>query len=314
VSFLFYAILITRTLISFSTESWFQLWLRLEINIIVFIPLIINKNNSSSKRIIIYFIIQSFARSLLLMRLIIKRYRFYILENTLITLSLLTKLGIFPIFFWFPEVIEGLIWIPLLFLGTWQKLIPLYILRRIRSSLIIVSIFFRGLIGAVGIFNLISIRKILRYSSINNIAWISLSITRNNLRWIIFLSIYSFIIFIGVILLIQMNISSISQLFINYNLINITNLSLFLLSLGGIPPLLGFIPKWLIILRSRRESYFLVLILIFTSLISIFIYIRIIYPYIIFSPLIKYSTINIYQITIGPILGLRFLALIPIII
>jgi NADH:ubiquinone oxidoreductase subunit 2 (subunit N) len=119
---------------------------------------------------------------------------------------------------------------------------------------------------------------------------------------------------VGVILLMQINISSISQLFINYNLISITNLSVFLLSLGGIPPLLGFIPKWLIIIRSRRERYFLVLILIFTSLISIFIYIRLIYPYIIFSPIKKKSSINTYQIIIGPMLGLRFLILIPIII
>lgn len=277
----------------------------------IFIPLIINKNNSSSKRIIIYFIVQSFARSLLLLSLIIKILDASLIVNSILTISLLTKLGIFPMFFWFPEVIEGLAWTPLLVLRTWQKLIPLYILRNINSSLIIVSIFFRRIIGAAGIFNLMSIRKILRFSSINNIAWIVLGILRNSLRWTLFLFIYRLIILRGFFVLRQINISSVSQLFLNYNSINLINIRVFLLSLGGIPPLLGFIPKWLIIISTRQETFFIVFILVLTSLLSIFIYVRMMYSYLIFSPLIKNINIKYRQIVITPLLGLRFLAVIP---
>lgn len=51
-----------------------------------------------------------------------------------------------------------------------------------------------------------------------------------------------------------------------------------LLSLGGIPPLLGFLPKWtLIFFLINIKLYFITFILIMTTLINLFYYIQLIY-------------------------------------
>jgi NADH-ubiquinone oxidoreductase chain 2 len=51
-----------------------------------------------------------------------------------------------------------------------------------------------------------------------------------------------------------------------------------LLSLGGLPPFLGFFPKWLIIeLLILNKIFFNILILLFFTLITLFFYLRISY-------------------------------------
>lgn len=66
------------------------------------------------------------------------------------------------------------------------------------------------------------------------------------------------------------NLNSIKLTFLN----KITIISLFL-SLGGIPPFLGFFIKWISVILIIKNFPIIIVILIISSLINLFFYIRI---------------------------------------
>lgn len=151
------------------------------------------------------------------------------------------------------------------------------------SAIIIISSLIRGTLGL----NQIRLRKILTYSSINHIGWIIASILYSTSIWFIYFVIYS-VISINIILIFKnYNIFYIKQLFnaLNFNKIIKILFILNFLSLGGIPPFLGFIPKWITInYLVENNFYFLRAILIVLTLLSLYFYIRIIF-----------NTISIYS-------------------
>ena len=56
-----------------------------------------------------------------------------------------------------------------------------------------------------------------------------------------------------------------------------------LISLGGIPPLFGFLIKWISLeLLSDKINFYIVILLIFNSLVRIFFYLRLIFVSIIY--------------------------------
>lgn len=284
----FFFTIIFRTLISISANSWFSAWVGLEINLLSFIPLIISTNNiQSSESSLKYFITQVFASSLLLFFII-----FYILKsnliielnfsnnfNFLIYASLIIKLGAAPFHFWFPNVLEGLNWINRLIIITWQKIAPIIIIsyslfNRIIFFIIISSI----IVGSLGGLNQTSLRKIIAFSSINHIGWIVTALFFNENLWYLYFLIYTILNFSLIFLFHNIKIFYLNQifsLFINSNLIKFIFIINFL-SLGGLPPFLGFLPKWLIIqsLISLNQN-FLILIIIIITLITLFFYLRI---------------------------------------
>lgn len=189
-------------------------------------------------------------------------------------------MGAAPFHAWFPEVIEGLNWWNCLIILTWQKITPIILL--IYNYQIITYFFFivifctliRGLLGL----NQLRIRKILAYSSINHIGWIIARIINFQLIWLIYFLIYS-IITLNIILILKfLNVFFLKQLFniLNYNKTLKIFFILNFLSLGGLPPFLGFLPKWLVINNLIQNNFWLIrfLLIIFT-LITLFFYIRI---------------------------------------
>lgn len=131
----------------------------------------------------------------------------------------------------------------------------------------------RGIIGL----NQTRLRKILAYSSINHIGWIIASIIFIQTIWTYYFLIYSFITTNIVLIFKFLNRFYIKQLFstLNYN----NNLKIFFilnfLSLGGLPPFIGFIPKWITIQALvQNNSITLALIIIVITLITLYFYIR----------------------------------------
>lgn len=272
---LFITIIIIRTAITVSSNNWIRIWIGLEINIIAFLPLIIHKKyKNRSAAAITYFLVQRVSRLILIFSILIKR-QIYII-NEIITIRLLIKLGGAPFHIWVPEVISKLTWNRCLIISTWQKIAPLSMLINIQNNNLIITftIVISALLGAIGGFNQTSLRKILGYSSINHLSWIIISNRINS--WTIYILIYTIIIGILCYTFNNYNLIFINQI----NRINISNsekirLSISILRIGGLPPFLGFLPKWLVIQNIINEENFIVItVIIIIRLITLIYYLR----------------------------------------
>nr|WEA76603.1 NADH dehydrogenase subunit 2 [Parnassius phoebus] len=288
----FYFILFFSALISVSTNSWLGCWIGLEINLLSFIPLISNsKNLLSSEAALKYFLTQSIASinflfSILLKMIVLKNFEINNLISILINSSMLMKMGSTPFHFWFPNIIEGLSWFNCFILMTWQKIPPMILLSYYMNyNFLMIIMIFNVIVGTMGGINQTSLRKLMSFSSINNLGWMLAALMMAENLWIFYLTMYSFLISIMCFFFNTMNIYYINQLFI----MNMKfSLKMFLLinflSLGGLPPFLGFFPKWIIINFLIMNKLFIIsFIFIMMSLIMLFFYIRIMYSSIMFN-------------------------------
>lgn len=235
----------------------------------------------------------------------------------IINSALFTKIGAAPFHIWFPEVIEGLNWSNCFILLTWQKLAPIVLVLYNSHIITFFStiIIFSAIRGRILGLNQVRMRKIIAYSSINHIGWILARILRSQTIWIIYFTIYS-IINLNIILLInQFNIIQIKQLVNSININKTTKLFFMLnfFSLGGIPPFLGFFPKWITLNFLIQNNFFtLRLILIITALITLFFYLRITFTTIIINTeetLVKRNKNSSFIVTYSNIISLAGLAL-----
>nr|YP_588083.1 NADH dehydrogenase subunit 2 [Coreana raphaelis]AAY89302.1 NADH dehydrogenase subunit 2 [Coreana raphaelis] len=282
----FIFILFFSTLISISSNSWLGCWIGLEINLLSFIPLISKNNNLlNSEASLKYFLTQSIASmnfliSIILLMITMKNFEINHIFSMLINSSLLMKMGSVPFHFWFPNIMEGLSWLNCFILMTWQKISPMIILSYyMNNKFIIIMTMFNVIIGALGGFNQLSLRKLLAFSSINNLGWLLMSLMISENLWLIYMILYSFMISIMCLLFYMLNIFFLNQLY-NFNINFSIKISIMinLFSLGGLPPFIGFFPKWIIINFLLNFNLFIIsFIFIMMSLIMLFLYIRIIY-------------------------------------
>nr|AML25943.1 NADH dehydrogenase subunit 2 [Staphylinidae sp. BMNH 1274220] len=300
---IFLMTLMIGSLISISSNSWMGMWMGLEINLLAFIPLIQEKNNAfSSESSLKYFLTQSLASVILLFSLIFMSSNFLIMKNIdnsimiLFNSALLTKMGMAPFHFWFPEVIEGLNWLNCLILLTWQKITPMIlIMYNMNFQYFFMSIIISGMLisGFMGI-NQTSLRKIMAFSSINHMSWMISAMFLSETIWLYYFLIYS-ILSINIIYMFKIfNIYYFNQLMIsmNNNFIWKFLFSLNFLSLGGLPPFLGFMPKWITIHYLISINWTLMsFIMIILTLLTLFFYIRLIF----YSLILSNNEINYYK-------------------
>nr|YP_009185827.1 NADH dehydrogenase subunit 2 [Euryusa optabilis]ALO70553.1 NADH deshydrogenase subunit 2 [Euryusa optabilis] len=283
------------SLVSISSNSWIGMWLGLEINLLAFIPIIINNNNSfSSESSLKYFLTQALASIILLFTLILLSSNSLINKNMdsvifiLLNSTLLTKMGMAPFHFWFPEVIEGLNWLNCLILLTWQKITPMILvmynvcLQYFFFIIILISMLISGIMGI----NQTSFRKILAYSSINHMAWMISAMFVSNTIWWFYFIVYSILTVNIIFMFYTLKIFYYNQLntSLNKNFLLKILFSFNFLSLGGLPPFLGFLPKWLTIQNLINSNFFLLtLFMVIMTLTTLFFYMQIIFNLIILN-------------------------------
>nr|QID04132.1 NADH dehydrogenase subunit 2 [Dacus ciliatus] len=283
---MFFFILMMGTMITVSSNTWLGAWMGLEINLLAFIPLMNNNNLMSTEASLKYFLTQALASAVLLFAVMMKYLNNFpinqenFLHNDLIILSsLLMKSGAAPFHFWFPNVMEGLSWMNALILMTWQKIAPLMLISYItQNNFIFMIIILSSIIGALGGLNQTSLRKLMAFSSINHLGWMLAAMQANESMWMIYFCFYSFLSFSLIFMLNNFKMFHINQLFNSFFNSKTLKFMLFLnlLSLGGLPPFIGFLPKWLVIqLLILKHQYILMTILTITTLITLFFYLRI---------------------------------------
>nr|YP_009045507.1 NADH dehydrogenase subunit 2 [Athyma opalina]AHA03871.1 NADH dehydrogenase subunit 2 [Athyma opalina] len=320
----FLFILFFSTLISVSSNSWLGCWIGLEINLLSFIPLISTHNNLlNSEASLKYFITQSIASinflfSILLSLFLMKNFFFNNLFSIFINSSLIMKMGSAPFHFWFPNIMEGLSWFNCFILMTWQKITPMILLSYYFNLNFLYFIMISNVMfGVIGSFNQTSLRKLMAFSSINNLGWMMLSMIISENLWLIYFIFYSIFTFITCFLFYIINTFFISQLFFfNMNFLIKISIMINFLSLGGLPPFLGFFPKWIVINYLMNNNLFIIsFMFIMSSLILLFIYIRIIYSSLLFfSFKLKWFKIFIKNNSLISIYFFNFISLLGMII
>nr|AKM70221.1 NADH dehydrogenase subunit 2 [Ceratovacuna lanigera] len=276
----FMIMLMFSTMITISSSNWLSMWMGLELNLFSFIPILnfkmsIYSIESSMK----YFLIQTFASILLLMFLINKSMFFMINNNFLLILPLLMKLSLMPFHLWLPSMIEGLNWFSCFIMMTWQKISPLIMISYLNENknliFLIIMIFINSIFGI----NQNSIRKILAISSINNSTWMLFAILMNETLWLNYFLIYSILNFFMINIFYKYKINYINQLkFFNINFLFKLNLLMLILSNMGLPPMLGFLMKWMLIKNLLfNKMYLIMLMLIISTIINLLMYIKIMY-------------------------------------
>nr|ATN41188.1 NADH dehydrogenase subunit 2 [Cecidomyiidae sp. 3 LC-2017] len=263
--------LIISTLMVITSTSWFNLWIWLEINLFIFIVLLLfNKYKSTIESSLIYFLIQTISSIFLLFFVLLTNLNYYFYIGILT--PILLKLGVMPFHFWLTIMIMGVKYKVMYLLLTWQKINPLILLMySFNMNFIYMFIIFNSLFSMISSFNFCSFKKILIFSSINQLSWLMFSMIFNKILKI-YSFYYFFLMFIIVKMLKQSNLNFLNQIYNNKMNLIMSLLMLNFLSLAGIPPFLGFVTK--LIMLIKFNSNFIMVSMIMISIFMVYIYIR----------------------------------------
>nr|ADU55390.1 NADH dehydrogenase subunit 2 [Dosidicus gigas] len=284
-NFLFILIMIMGTLFSLSSSHWLTMWMGLEINLMGFLPLMNIKGKTlEAEASMKYFIIQSMSSSILIISSVL------MYNNTLswysmftdstfslmIILSLVLKLGGAPLHFWMPSIAKQMSWSILFMMLTWQKLAPLLMLSLVNSNLMVVMLISMAstIVGSVMALNQTNIQLIMTYSSISHLGWMLSMITINSSLTMMYFFNY---IMISMPLMNMLSMTLGNHLFMltqQTKMNNMIPISL-ILSLGGLPPLLGFMSKLVILISLIEMKLMMLAMFMFVgTLISLYFYLN----------------------------------------
>nr|QCQ80980.1 NADH dehydrogenase subunit 2 [Numenius arquata]QCQ80982.1 NADH dehydrogenase subunit 2 [Numenius arquata] len=291
---IFYTSLLLGTTITISSNHWMMAWTGLEINTLAIIPLIAKSHHPRAiEASIKYFLVQAAASALVLFSSTINAWhtgQWDITQLThptaclLLTTAIATKLGLVPFHFWFPEVLQGSTLTTALLLSTMMKFPPITILFLTSHSLnptllTFMAIASAGLGGWMGL-NQTQIRKILAFSSISHLGWMAIIIIYSPKLTLLTFYLYSLMTTTVFLTLNMIKVTKLSTMMTSWTKMPMLNatLMLTLLSLAGLPPLTGFLPKWLIIQElTKQELTSTATIIAMLSLLGLFFYLRLAY-------------------------------------
>nr|ANJ78418.1 NADH dehydrogenase subunit 2 [Xenicus gilviventris] len=286
--------LLLGTTITISSNHWMMAWTGLEINTLAILPLISKSHHPRAiEAAIKYFLVQASASALILFSSTINAWatgQWDITQLTyppaclLLTTAIAMKLGLVPFHFWFPEVLQGSSLITALLLSTAMKLPPLILLTLSHPSLnppllISMAIASTALGGWMGL-NQTQTRKILAFSSIAHLGWMAAITLFNPKLTLLTFYLYTVMTSSTFLALNTMKILKLSTMMTAWTKAPALNMALMLtlLSLAGLPPLTGFLPKWMIIQElTKQEMTPTATIMALLSLLGLFFYLRLTY-------------------------------------
>nr|ABU49999.1 NADH dehydrogenase subunit 2 [Poblana letholepis] len=281
------------TTITFASSHWLLAWMGLEMNTLAIIPLMAQHHHPRAVEAATkYFLTQATAAAMLLFASTTNAWLSgqwelqqisHPVPVAMITLALALKIGLAPLHAWLPEVLQGLDLTTGLILSTWQKLAPFALLLQIQpaNSYTLVALGLAStLVGGWGGLNQTQLRKVLAYSSIAHLGWMVIVLQFSpSLTLLAFLTY--FVMTFSTFMTFKLNNSTtINMLATSWSKkpILASIAPLILLSLGGLPPLTGFMPKWLILQELAKQGLALTATLAaLSALLSLYFYLRLTY-------------------------------------
>nr|API84768.1 NADH dehydrogenase subunit 2 [Gadus morhua] len=281
------------TTLTFASSHWLLAWMGLEISTLAIIPLMSQHHHPRAVEATTkYFVTQAAAAALILFASTTNawitgqwdiNFDLHFFPASMLTMALALKMGLAPVHFWLPEVLQGLDLTTGLILSTWQKLAPFILMCQImpvNSSLITFLGVTSTLVGGWGGLNQTQLRKILAYSSIAHLGWMILVMQFNQQLALLALIIYIPMTFSTFMIFKTNSSTTVNTLAASWAktpaLTAIT--PMILLSLGGLPPLSGFMPKWMILQELTKQDIPLTAsIAALSALLSLYFYLRVSY-------------------------------------
>nr|AWF70084.1 NADH dehydrogenase subunit 2 [Microbates collaris] len=286
--------LILGTTITISSNHWITAWAGLEINTLAILPLISKSHHPRAiEAATKYFLVQSAASALVLFSSMTNAWytgQWDISQMThptsclILTTALAMKLGLVPFHFWFPEVLQGAS-LPIgLLLSTAMKFPPITLLYMtspsLNSTLLTIMALLSAAVGGWMGLNQTQTRKILAFSSISHLGWMAIIITYSPKLALLNFYLYTLMtmtVFLSLNTMKALKLSTLMTSWAKTPAIS-TMLMLTLLSLAGLPPLTGFLPKWLILQElTKQEMAPAATTIALLSLLGLFFYLRLAY-------------------------------------
>nr|AHY86930.1 NADH dehydrogenase subunit 2 [Abroscopus albogularis] len=286
--------LVLGTTITITSNHWIMAWAGLEINTLAILPMISKSHHPRAiEAATKYFLAQATASALVLFSSMTNAWhtgQWDITQMThpvsclILTSAIAMKLGLVPFHFWFPEVLQGSPLTTGLLLSTVMKFPPITLFFMTSHSLnptllICMALSSAALGGWMGL-NQTQIRKILAFSSISHLGWMTIIISFNPKLTLLNFYLYTLMTATAFLTLHSIKTSKLSTLMTAWTKTPAlsTLLLLTLLSLAGLPPLTGFLPKWLIIQELTKQDMVPAATMIsLLSLLGLFFYLRLAY-------------------------------------
>nr|YP_010016409.1 NADH dehydrogenase subunit 2 [Mukaria splendida]QOI73915.1 NADH dehydrogenase subunit 2 [Mukaria splendida] len=278
------------------SNNWISMWMGLEISMLSFIPLMINKKIKSPESMIKYFIMQSIASSMFLYSMIILLIGVNMNNEFLMNLSMIMKMGLAPFHNWMLLIIETMDYYVMFIMMTIMKIPPMVILIQCQNSATLTSISLMSLLfSSISCVNQSSVRKNLTYSSIFNNSLMLMSINSMNVV-VLYMMIYSMSLMMTMLMMSIMKTNFVNQLMFNeFSIWMKMNFWLNMLSMGGFPSLIGFSAKMMILQEMiMKEQMILLLVVVLTSLLMIMFYTRMA-----FMSMMFYHTFNKWMLNLN---------------
>nr|QGM79616.1 NADH dehydrogenase subunit 2 [Corvus corone orientalis] len=291
---IFVTSLLLGTTITISSNHWVMAWTGLEINTLAILPLISKSHHPRAiEAATKYFLVQATASTLVLFSSMTNAWytgQWDITQLThptssmILTAAISMKLGLVPFHFWFPEVLQGSPIITGLLLSTVMKFPPITLFYMtslslnptLLTTLAILSVALGGWMGL----NQTQTRKIMAFSSISHLGWMAIILVYYPKLTLLNFYLYAMMTAAVFLTLNSMKVLNLSTLMTAWTKAPSlsTILLLTLLSLAGLPPLTGFLPKWLIIQELTKQDMAPAAIIIsLLSLLGLFFYLRLAY-------------------------------------
>nr|ABP52246.1 NADH dehydrogenase subunit 2 [Anolis cristatellus]ABP52248.1 NADH dehydrogenase subunit 2 [Anolis cristatellus]ABP52250.1 NADH dehydrogenase subunit 2 [Anolis cristatellus]ABV24418.1 NADH dehydrogenase subunit 2 [Anolis cristatellus]ABV24424.1 NADH dehydrogenase subunit 2 [Anolis cristatellus] len=286
--------LATGTIVTMTSFHWLMAWIGLELNTLAIIPIISTLHHPrSTEAATKYFLTQAAASATILFSSMINAWNTgtwditqmsYAPSNTLLSLALALKLGLAPAHFWLPEVLQGSTLFTAFIIATWQKLAPMSLIYMTMNNLPSTILLMLGLIsstiGGWSGLNQTQTRKIMAYSSIAHLGWMAMIASIMSNIMIMNLLVYLMMttaLFLSLIYSKSKTIQDTATTWTTSPTLAII-MMLILLSLGGLPPLTGFLPKWLVLEELIMQNLIpMATAMAMSALLSLFFYLRLTY-------------------------------------
>nr|YP_010235795.1 NADH dehydrogenase subunit 2 [Bambusicaliscelis fanjingensis]QTD82413.1 NADH dehydrogenase subunit 2 [Bambusicaliscelis fanjingensis] len=271
---IFLKMMVISTIMMISSMNLMFSWISMEINLIMFIPML-TKSKKLKDQPMKYFIIQSLSSSMLLIAMLMNsKIESPINLSMLMMASMLMKMGLMPFHLWLPSIMQKMSWKKCMILSTWQKISPtILICQLISMKEMIFPMMISLILSPMSMIKSMSTKKIMAFSSINNMPWMIMSMMISKNTFFTFFVIYSMINIMLMNNFKNLNINFMNQMIEKKKNMKI-NLIVNFLSMSGFPPTIGFFLKWMILQKMMNLSKFLSMIMIISSLISSFIYLK----------------------------------------